>query len=388
MRKILIMISILLILSISVKTQTTAGTLDTIFPQIDYKIKAPVESRTYGATWPKRESYAMAGCYGFTIERDPKTQNAMILSTYMLDWNEKTPEGNLTVQRLTGSKPTGEKFIIKENMKINETIPISLPDEGKSYILTWETPACDVQGYVTNENGKACAMRPDLETTNNPEWENIKKTIIKEQALKENILYPFDNNAPTYVHREEEIKQLSDRIISEKEQQLKRKTTDSEKLFLFTKYIQDNYAFDRWRMNQKDGKTTVRYRLTDNNTNNPMNFAYDSHVGVCWDYMCILNIMARHHKIPAVGMMNPRHAMSVIYIDNEWMGFDISAILRNECITKNTDKNEWISNINRETCKKSLTCDPRMKEIFITYSMWDNDKEEAEESYKILTGQE
>lgn len=81
MRKILIMISILLILSISVKTQTTAGTLDTIFPQIEYKIKASVESRTYGVTWPERESYAMAGCYGFTIERYPKAQNVMILST-------------------------------------------------------------------------------------------------------------------------------------------------------------------------------------------------------------------------------------------------------------------------------------------------------------------
>lgn len=344
-----------------------------------YELTAPVASRTYGVTYNDNESYAMAGYYGFTLAQNTNKPNTMTLKTYILDWDKESPVGDITMQKISNTKTgvEGSKNVIKQNVKVNESVTITVPNSD-TWTVAWETKDCIVRGYVRCDANKAVAMRlnPIPQKTNGKAWENLKKNINMTVALYGEIHYPAESNkSKTKVHREKQIQELSDKIVSEKEKSLNRKLSDSEKIFLFVKYMQENYAYDEWAV--KEDPEKIRCDILNDRTN-PMNFTFDSHVGVCWDFASILNIMAKHHSIPAIGIMNDTHAISALYLDNDWVTFDIAAIVKKNCIEKDVSPSKWVKH-KAYKWRNVIACDPDMKENFwITYDMWDNTKDEAD----------
>lgn len=373
---------------------TTTDNLYNALPETKkYILIDPLPKRTYGVfceTNPYNEynSYANSGEYGFTLTQDPQNIKQMILKTYKLDWDKPGLKGDIVLQKIddTGDrpKPSSDKRIIKTDIGPDSTVTISLPGTG-TWCITWDTPYYDIVGYASVTNNKAQALRLNVTQASSviKDWETNKQKMINKAALDTTLTrYPVEENDPlSDLNQTKEIQNLSNTLISDMEKKAGRKLTDSEKTYTLIKYMYDNYAYDRWRMNTSP--TEWRADILKD-CKNPMNFTYSSHVGVCWDYTTIFVIMARQQNIPAIGISNDKHIMPAAYINGEWISFDITKIIPRECPTKDISVKNWRKYNHDGKWFDYMACNPDLFDIFVTYTMWDNSPAEAYASYYAI----
>ncbi len=198
-----------------------------------------------------------------------------------------------------------------------------------------------VDGYIYVENGKAqvCRVSEYSKAWTDKLNNDIKAFTanIKNECLEtKNLSYP--TTLPENYHCVKEIMDISDEIVAKYPN-----SSDEFKVYLFTKHLADNYAYDYYRLYTMYGKNYSRAKLADG-TIKPENFMINNKVGVCWDYTNWLTIMCRHHGIPCTSLSNPTatHTWNIVYMHNEWVAIDITKLNIWGCHGENTDKNEWI----------------------------------------------
>lgn len=106
--------------------------------------------------------------------------------------------------------------------------------------------------------------------------------------------------------------------------------SDAKKLFIFHEWMTKNFAYDTYTVEQgiTRTKSTQDYSGTWS--------LYDTHVGVCHDYVNALAIMCRSQGIPAgcVNRYSSNHTWSLVYIDNRWVEIDITWDVVREVLTE------------------------------------------------------
>ncbi len=114
--------------------------------------------------------------------------------------------------------------------------------------------------------------------------------------------------------------------------------SDEMKVFALVKYLTENYAYDDYRvycLNNTSRATKDKAWSDDNH------FMYYNKVGTCFDATCALTIMCRHQGIAATSMENAHHTVSCVFMNGEWIGIDVSALMANHCDTEDTDPENW-----------------------------------------------
>lgn len=214
-----------------------------------------------------------------------------------------------------------------------------------------------VDGHIYVENGKAWVCRV---SEYNKAWtDKLNNDIkaftanIKDECLEtKNLSYP--TLRPENYHCVKEIMDISDDILKKYPN-----ASDEFKVYLFTKYLADNYAYDYYRLNNLHGQS--RAKLT-NGYIKPENFMINNGVGVCWDYVNWLTIMCRHHGIPCTSLSNgaATHTWNIVYMHNEWVAIDLTKLNVWACLSEDTDKNKWISenHFNNWSYKYGFFVDP------------------------------
>lgn len=151
------------------------------------------------------------------------------------------------------------------------------------------------------------------------------------------ITYPTSGTNGCCNHVEEWC-ELSDEIIKSDT------WSDEAKVFAMVYWLTQNCAYDNWRVNTNHN--TSRATLTGNWTDDSL-WMYYNHVGQCWDFQNALTIMCRHQGIPCTSIENEYHTVNAVWLDNEWVAIDVSALVKHACNTEDTDAEKWDKNYNR-----------------------------------------
>ena len=218
---------------------------------------------------------------------------------------------------------------------INEWYPIDisgLQDDVYDINLVFTTAKNEkmkVKGYFGVEDGKAYTCRKlnnFLTSSKKQNWDVLMKDVNPKDYLStEELCYPTLNGYHCVI----EYQMLADKIA-------KPNWTDEAKVFAFVKYITENYAYDYYKIK----KGASRAALSDN-YDDPYNFTYANHVGVCWDFTNILTIMCRQHGIPCTSLDNKAHTINAVYMNSEWVAIDVTALVVKECDSENTSEKYW-----------------------------------------------
>ncbi len=200
-----------------------------------------------------------------------------------------------------------------------------------------KTPS--VNGYICVENGKAqvCRVSEYSKAWTDKLNNDIKAFTanIKNECLEtKNLSYP--TLRPENYHCVKEIMDISDNILKKYPN-----ASDEFKVYLFTKYLADNYAYDYYRLHDLHGQSRAKLA---NGYIKPENFMINNGVGVCWDYVNWLTIMCRHHGIPCTSLSNigATHTWNMVYMHNEWVAIDITKLNIWACRSEDTAKDKWI----------------------------------------------
>lgn len=195
-------------------------------------------------------------------------------------------------------------------------------------------------GYVYMEDGRIQACRYDgaYDEDSYEKWTELMADADPEDYLDgSDITYPLDGSKGFCNHREA-FEKLSDEIITNEE------WSDEFKVFALIKYLTENYAFDQWACSQPLPRAWQKGIYNDDSL-----FAYGNHVGVCWDFTNILNIMCRHHGIPCTSVEfyfekdgHPDgHTSNAIYLNGRWVNFDLSTITTYVNYNEDPDPSNW-----------------------------------------------
>ncbi len=116
--------------------------------------------------------------------------------------------------------------------------------------------------------------------------------------------------------------------------------TDEAKLYNFVDHLSKEFAYDDYRCDVLDMESRANHagRYADEY------YMYYNHVGVCWDFVNALAIMCRHNGIPATSVENGTHTALAVWLNDEWVCIDPTALLMYSCSTELTNESNWYSN--------------------------------------------
>ena len=288
------------------------------------------DHRNFG--WMDGHTLDFEGFFGIRIDASNPTQPKYSVYTHNPMFACKSIEFNGT------SLPDKE---------VDKWYPIDidgLQDDVYDITLTFETAKGDkmhIYGYFGVDDGKAYTCRK-LDGINSYSGQKSMECLMrgldpKDYLSTEELCYPTLNS----YHCVKEFQELADEIA-------KPNWTDEAKVFGFVKYITENYAYDKYKIKMNASRASL-----SGDYNDPNNFAYKNHVGVCWDYTNILCIMCRQQGIPCTSLDNrthvvtslndKAHTVNAVYLNGEWVAIDVTALVLYECDSEDTSRENWYS---------------------------------------------
>lgn len=254
----------------------------------------------------------------------------------------------------------GEYNYVTKTGKIGETYDIVLP-EGYDYFIvgTIYPDKNNVSGYVGRVNGKVQLFRKDWGIENRAKWEQALNHMDEKQAMSRKIEYPVPG-----VNLTKQTEDLVDSIVDGKERELGRKLYDKEIMYLVSKYIVENYAYDSfvvYNARIKD-RTDTRAKIMGDVTN-VNHYMINNNVGVCYDFAGTLGIAARHIGLPSCmvvfrdkGSGVVDHGSCAVKLDGYWVQFDVTDCMKYSCDKEDTSKSGWKEKMQQSFAKKVNCC--------------------------------
>lgn len=146
------------------------------------------------------------------------------------------------------------------------------------------------------------------------------------------ITYPTSGTNGSCNHVQEWC-ELSDEIV------LHDDWTDEAKVFALVLYLTRNYAYDHYRV---DTLNNTSRAMKDDAWTDDNHFMFYNHVGQCWDMANALAIMCRHQGIPCTTVENNHHTVNAVWLRDEWIAIDVSALVQNHCKQEDTNSDDWM----------------------------------------------
>ncbi len=145
------------------------------------------------------------------------------------------------------------------------------------------------------------------------------------------ITYPTSGTGGACNHVQEWC-DLSDEIIKKPD------WSNEMKVYSLVMYLTRNYAYDDYRAYILNNTSRAMTKGVWNDDNLWM---YYNKVGQCWDFANVMTIMCRHHGIPCTSVENEGHTVNAVWMNGEWIGIDVSALVAHHCDTEDTDPKNW-----------------------------------------------
>ena len=286
-------------------------------------------SRNYGCTNTFGDTIDFEGYAGIRLD----TSNNKIKYAVYNHRTAKADAKNIKVNLYKASD--NEKFIktlatmsVPNDSKDSEwnTINDSLSD-GLYRIeasFTIKDRTLDVPGYVYIYNGNAqtCRLTKYMSQADDSMFNKITKDANPNDYLSNaKNTYPANGTGNSCNHVKLWEKK-ADEILKEK---CVPNASDEFKVFIFTKWLSENIAYDEWRAtvnkNQSRGNYYGDFSRDDI-------FSYYNGVGTCWDFANIMAIMCRHVGIPCTDLSNDGHTVTCVWMNNRWYAIDCTVFTK------------------------------------------------------------
>ncbi len=165
-------------------------------------------------------------------------------------------------------------------------------------------------------------------------WEDLMSDADPKNYLSNaQTTYPTSGADGRPVHVEE-WEEYSDSLVFNEE------WTDEIKLYNFVDHLTKEFAYDDYRYDVLD----MESRANHVGIYADEYYMFYNHVGVCWDFVNALAIMCRYNSIPATSVENNGHTALAVWLNDEWVCLDPTALMMYSCKTESTKKSNWITN--------------------------------------------
>ena len=282
------------------------------------------------------------------------------------------------------SKQSGSIWAVNRDTKTTFFQVNTVPINDKVIIDLKKATGYDVDIHFKNEYyegyGSITQMNGEWYTYINTHPTDYRNVDIYTKYLKSpdhyldlsDIVYPSYGDVGD-VNNVKDWEKLSDELV------LNEDWTDQFKVYLFTRYLRRNYAYDRWKCNEGQSRAWKA-----NNWSDPDLFMFRNKVGVCWDFTNVLAIMCRHHGIPATSIDSTQanHTINAIYIDDQWMIIDMTRLLLYYCSTEDPNPDNWESFT--WSSYKSYGCACEFSRWGLDQNIWTNENIRNYSSYKDI----
>ncbi len=189
------------------------------------------------------------------------------------------------------------------------------------------------------------------------------------------IVYPGDGYEGD-VNEVKDWERVSDELIYD------RNISDQFKVYIFTRYLRNNYAYDKWKCDVKQSRAAKANVWSD-----PKLFMFHTKVGVCWDFTNVLAIMCRHQGIPATSIDSDEdnHTINAIYVDDQWIIIDMTRLLKYYCTSEEPNTDNWESYPNYYMrCYSSYGCACDYSKWALDHYIWTNESVRNRSSHKDI----
>ncbi len=317
--------------------------LTQVIPSGSSNIVGLADTGTCGVTNYKGDSIDYEGFAGLKVH----TANANVEYT-MYTHSNCYDKGTVSIQR----NGLGDTMIKLGSISVNETKSFDIKDIATKmncdettglYRLTImtgkdEDEPASMYLYYDGKNVHYCRYsrhcRNDIE-----KWNQVVASLNPEKCLdmwvgnsSNPITYPTSGTNGSCNHVKEWC-DLSDEIVLHDE------WTDEAKVFAMILYLTRNYAYDDYRVTTLNNTSRA---MKDDAWTDDGHFMFYNHVGQCWDAANALTIMCRHHGIPCTSVENDYHTVNAVWLRDEWVAIDVSALMQNHCKQKDTNPDDWM----------------------------------------------
>ena len=165
----------------------------------------------------------------------------------------------------------------------------------------------------------------DLTDNNNIKLFYIKTSdhkftsVINRRAKVDKLLKNVDPKKQTDVSKV--VFKGSDKWIKFSKNLINSKMSDELKVFTAFRWINENFAYDKWYRDQSVNNVPNRKRRYDLYPN--VNDTFDTKTGTCAEQALIFIIMCRTWNIPCINLSNNcTHEWAAVYLNNRWIEID------------------------------------------------------------------
>lgn len=266
------------------------------------------------------------------------------ISYTMYSHNPNITECHVNITYNNSGKETDLGIIQKNNtvcMNI-DNVTDKLDSSTGLYTLKAENPkekeqyAC-ILLYYDGESVKTC-RHSDNPENNKKAWDKVTKNLDPEKC--KNMWVGNENNPITYPTSGYDNRcidvaewcELANKIV------INENWSDDIKVYAFTSYIADHYAYDDYRYDILKNTSRAHH---DNIFDDDNYWLYYNKVGNCLDFVNAMTIMCRHYGIPCTSVENNEHTVNAVWLHDEWVAIDISRLCRRHCHLKDTNPEKW-----------------------------------------------
>ena len=268
-----------------------------------------------------------------------------------------TPSGHVTItpyaetkniidlgQINVGNTASFDMKNIMPKLNINIKYPNKIYELTFTYKRNNKESCSKIYLYYDGQDVYTCWITTDYYISNTIQtWNNLVGNIDPNKCLnmyvgnkKYPITYPTSGTNGDCNHVKlwrEKSNEILDNILIKQDDY-----SDEFKVFMLVRNLATNYAYDQWRVqaNHNQSRAMKYGKWKDDNL-----WMYYNGVGQCWDFANVLTIMCREQKIPCTTIENNGHGANIVWLNNEWVGIDVSDIVYHECWEENPSNDKW-----------------------------------------------
>lgn len=305
------------------------GQTGTPFEQTLYSLK---DKRSYG--YYKNSSIDFEALFGITVETKGKQVDTTAYShtTSVTDFDNITVTYDDSIIKTFNNVNAKSKDIMtfdcnQKGLYVIEAVPVF---ENKT------NTKLSVYGYVyyDGKTAQTCRLATGSISDDISAFETLMADADPKSYLSnDNVSYPT-SGTDDHVNAVPMLEKTADELIKNDE------WSDEVKIIAFMDYITKNYAYDYYRVQTL--QMTSRAKKADK-YNDISLYAPGNHVGVCWDFTNMMVIMCRHYGIPATSVETKTHTAPAVYLNGEWVMFDVTGMLSKACYTEDVSPQLWAS---------------------------------------------
>ncbi len=336
-KAVAIIMTVSMSITIAMPVTATAKEVDKLIKVENKTVHHLRDTGFCGATDHIGDSIPYEGLFGLKAEI-----KGTVVNYSMYTHNAFYQEGIVSLRSYEDVR-RGKEGMNLGTIKVNESASFdlrSIAEAGKEavYYLKIASNGKKAYMYLYDDGKKAWVCKYDHTSEKEAEsWNRLIGKLDPKKCLEMYVGNPgYPITYPTsgkdgYCNDVSKWCELSDTLVN-------KNWTDNMKVFALVLYLTRNYAYDDWRVqtNNNVSRASLAQCWDDESL-----WMYENKVGNCWDFANVLTIMCRRQGIPCTSVENDEHTLNAVWMDDEWVAIDVSALVNHHCRLEDTDPALW-----------------------------------------------